>query len=110
MATATTRRTFAEFLAANPTPERTIPNGRIECERCMGSGEVVNGFTGYAPNQERCPGCDGLGYVVDMDRVLEAAVLAASYEAADEVHYEYERAHAGHPDIEANPALTELPF
>lgn len=61
--TITTRTSFAEWIAANPTPEQVVPARRVECERCFGSGEVVNGFSGYAPNQERCQACNGFGHV-----------------------------------------------
>lgn len=72
--------------------------------------QYQSAITPMKPINRQCPECKGAGCVVDLDLALEAAILAANDEAVMEVHYEYERAHAGHPDIEANPALDQVPY
>ncbi len=74
-----TRPTFAEYLAAHSPTEPTLPEGHIECLRCDGTGEVIQGFCGYSPNQERCPRCDGFGFheqrAIDADKATHEATL-----------------------------------
>lgn len=100
--TTTTRPTFAEFLAS-PAPERIIPARRVECELCMGSGEIVNGFTGYAPNQERCTSCNGFGHVAPAcNRCADKGEYVVSDMHGDHDGVEYCQCHAGHRLREAD--------
>src|SRR5687768_6921391 len=59
------------WLAANPAPERYVPEGSTPCISCMGSGAVVTrygGDEGCFPDEDDCPVCHGTGFIDHADR------------------------------------------
>lgn len=56
-------RDLLQRTSSYPRSETAVPDGSVTCTSCGGDGECVSGFHGYSPIQDRCPTCNGFGYV-----------------------------------------------